>query len=159
MTPIKSNAPVALFVYNRLDTVKKTIAHLQRNELAEETELFIFSDGGKDKKSWKQVERLREEMRRTTGFKQVTLIERPVNIYLERNILEGIAYLFERYDRLIVLEDDICTSPYFLTYMNEALEQYKENETVMHVSGFTNLCLTVSSFAKVTVRLFAPSTT
>jgi hypothetical protein len=142
MTPIKSNAPVALFVYNRLDTVKKTIAHLQRNELAEETELFIFSDGGKDKKSWKQVERLREEMRRTTGFKQVTLIERPVNIYLERNILEGIAYLFERYDRLIVLEDDICTSPYFLTYMNEALEQYKENETVMHVSGFTNLCLT-----------------
>ena len=52
MTPIKSNAPVALFVYNRLDTVKKTIAHLQRNELAEETELFIFSDGGKDKKSW-----------------------------------------------------------------------------------------------------------
>ena len=111
MTPIKSNAPVALFVYNRLDTVKKTIAHLQRNELAEETELFIFSDGGKDKKSWKQVERLREEMRRTTGFKQVTLIERPVNIYLERNILEGIAYLFERYDRLIVLEDDICTSP------------------------------------------------
>lgn len=137
-----SPAPVALFVYNRLDTARQTIAHLQQNKLAGETELFIFSDGGKDEKSWKQVRLLRETLRRTAGFKKVTLIERPVNIYLERNILEGIASLFETYDRIIVLEDDICTSPYFLTYMNEALEQYYEEEKVMHISGFTNLCLT-----------------
>lgn len=141
MTPLQHPAPVALFVYNRLDTVRRTIAHLRQNHHAGETELFIFSDGGKDEKSWKQVNQLRDEIRKTTGFKQVTLIERPVNIYLERNILEGIAFLFETYDRIIVLEDDICTSPYFLTYMNEALEQYEENEKVMHISGFTNLYL------------------
>lgn len=134
-------APVALFVYNRLNAVRQTLAHLQQNELADRTELYIFSDGGKDKKSWKQVNRLRKELRQTKGFKKVTLIERPANIYLERNILEGIANLFETYDRIIVIEDDICTSPYFLTYMNGALEQYYDNEKVMHISGFTNLHL------------------
>ncbi len=132
-------APVALFVYNRLDTVRRTLDCLQKNLLANQTELFIFSDGGKDAKSSRQVARLRAFLRQVDGFKQVTLVERPCNFYLERNILEGIAEVFQTHDRLIVLEDDICTSPYFLTYMNEALTQYANSEKVMHVSGFTNL--------------------
>ncbi len=40
-------APVVLFVYNRLDHVKKTIESLKNNEYANDTELFIFSDGPK----------------------------------------------------------------------------------------------------------------
>ncbi len=141
MTPITTIAPVALFVYNRLDTVLQTLSHLQRNKLATQTELYIFSDGGKDAASWKQVNRLRDVLRQITGFKSVTLVERPVNFYLERNILEGIDEVFQKYDRIIVLEDDICTSPHFLTYMNEALQQYADNPVVMHISGFTNLQL------------------
>ena len=37
-------APIILFVYNRLDHTIKTITELQKNKLANESELFIFSD-------------------------------------------------------------------------------------------------------------------
>lgn len=143
-------APVAMFVYNRVDNTQKTIEHLLRNTLAKETDLFVFSDGGKNAESWQMVNEVRaylrtvkDEVERTGALRSMTIIERPENIYLERNITEGIAQVFENRDRIIVLEDDICTSPYYLQYMNDAFEMYKDNQKVMHVSGFTNLSLTL----------------
>lgn len=132
-------APVALFVYNRLANTKKTIEHLQRNFLANETDLFIFSDGGKDAKSWKEVNQVRQLIQKVTGFKSVTIVEREKNFYLERNIMEGIAEIFQQYDKIIVVEDDILTSPFFLTYMNEALDHYQNEQKVMHIAGYTNV--------------------
>lgn len=132
-------APVALFVYNRLAQTQQTVEQLKRNELAAQTPLYIFSDGGKDKASWESVQKLREYLHTLSGFLEIHLIERPTNFYLERNITEGIAYVLERHDALIVLEDDICTSPVFLKYMNEALAKYADTPRVMHIAGFTNL--------------------
>ena len=146
-------APVALFVYNRADNTRKTIEHLLANTLAKDTELYVFSDGGKDEASWKKVNevrqylhRLKEENEQTKALKHITIIERPENIYLERNIIEGIAQVFENHDRIIVLEDDICTSPYYLQYMNEAFDLYRDIPQVMHVAGFTNLSLNTPHF-------------
>ncbi|MBQ6965181.1 MAG: hypothetical protein IJP82_05760 [Bacteroidaceae bacterium] len=144
------NAPVALFVYNRADNTRKTLDHLLANILAKDTDLYVFSDGGKDEKSWKAVNEVRhllheveEQVEKTGALRSMTIIERLENIYLERNITEGIAQVFETHDRIIVLEDDICTSPYYLQYMNQAFEFYKDIPEVMHVAGFTNLSLNV----------------
>jgi hypothetical protein len=133
------NAPIAIFCYNRLDNLKLTIDHLRKNLLANQSDVYIFSDGGKDNASWKAVNKVRAYLRTITGFKTLSIVERETNYYLERNIIEGIAYVLQKHDRIIVLEDDICTSPYFLTFMNEALDYYADNKRVMHVSGFTNL--------------------
>lgn len=132
-------SPIALFVYNRLDNTQATVEHLKRNSLASESILYIFSDGGKDEVSWKKVQEVRNYLHTITGFKEIHIIERPENYYLERNITEGIAYVLERHDTIIVLEDDICTSPVFLEYMNNALEKYALSTKVMHIAGFTNL--------------------
>ncbi len=40
-------APIALFVYNRPWHTRQTVEALQRNELAAESELIVFSDGEK----------------------------------------------------------------------------------------------------------------
>lgn len=132
-------SPVVMFVYNRLDNAKTTLEHLQRNALAGQTVLYIFSDGGKDETSWKAVRELRDFLHTITGFKEVNIIERDTNFYLERNIIEGLAEVFAKHDRAIVLEDDICTSPVFLTYMNDALNHYEQEKRVMHIAGFSNL--------------------
>lgn len=135
-------APVALFVYNRAENARRTLEALSQNTLAQDTEVFVFSDGGKDEQSWKLVNEVRQTVKEfAKGFKAFTLVERPENYYLERNIVEGIAEVFEQHDRIIVLEDDIVTSPYYLQYMNEAFELYKDVPRVMHVAGFTNLAL------------------
>ena len=146
-------APVALFVYNRADNTQKTLLHLLANTQAKETDLYVFSDGGKDEQSWRQVNevrtmlrKLKEGVEKEGSLKSMTLIERPENIYLERNITEGIAQVFETHDRIIVLEDDICTSPYYLQYMNQAFDLYADIPRVMHVAGFTNLNLTSQIF-------------
>ncbi len=136
----KNCAPVAMFVYNRLDNVRKTIDCLSKNTLAKDTDLYVFSDGGKDEKSWKAVAQVRQFFKEMPAFmKSLTLVERPENFYLERNIIEGISQVLRDHGAVIVLEDDVCTSPYFLQYMNDALNYYKNEKKVMHISGFTNL--------------------
>ena len=147
---IKPLAPVAMFVYNRLDNTRKTVECLLSNTLARDTDVYVFSDGGKDAASWAQVDEVRAYFHALQarvdaqhGFRSLTLVERPENIYLERNITEGIAQVLQGHDRIIVLEDDICTSPYYLQYMNEAFELYADTPRVMHVAGFTNLAADV----------------
>lgn len=132
-------SPIALFVYNRLDNTQATVEHLKANTLASESILYVFSDGGKDEASWKKVQEVRDYLHTITGFKAVHIIERPENYYLERNIIEGIGQVLEKHETIIVLEDDICTSPVFLEYMNNALIKYANHPQVMHVAGFTNL--------------------
>ena len=146
-------SPVALFVYNRADNTQRTLRALMANTLAPETELYVFSDGGKDEASWAAVREVRtllhkveEEVARTHSLLRMTIVERPENFYLERNIIEGINQVFEQHDTIIVLEDDIITSPHFLQFMNDAFHIYKDNQRVMHVGGFTRIQETTSSF-------------
>lgn len=139
-------SPVAMFVYNRLDNTRKTLEHLAANTLANMTDVFVFSDGGKNEESWIKVNQVREYVKQfiksdSNVFRSITLIERPENFYLERNIIEGISQVFEDHDTIIVLEDDIVTSPYYLQYMNQAFETYCDEPQVMHVSGFSRLDL------------------
>ncbi len=135
-----------MFVYNRADNTRRTLQALAANTLARETEVFVFSDGGRDQTSWAQVEEVRQVVKAATGFRSLTLIERPENYYLERNITEGISQVLEDHECIIVLEDDIVTSPYYLQYMNEAFTLYRDVPQVMHVAGFTNLNLTDRPF-------------
>lgn len=130
-------APVAIFTYNRLDNTRKTIEALKENKYADQTIVYIFSDGGKDEKSWKKVNRLRTYLKTVTGFRKVIVVERPENYYLEKNIIEGVSSVIEEHGKVIVLEDDICTTPWFLQYMNDALDFYQNEQTVMHIAAMT----------------------
>ena len=89
---------------------------------------FIYSDGGKDKKSWKQVNMLRQYLRTISGFKNVFLVERRINYYLERNIIDGVTDIINHYGRVIVIEDDVLTNPYYLQYMNDVLTFYEKEK-------------------------------
>lgn len=137
-----------MFVYNRADNTKQTLDALLANTLAGQTDLYVFSDGGRDEASWQAVNEVRDLLRKEKQrveaqglLHSMTLVERPENIYLERNITEGIAQVLNEHDRVVVLEDDIVTSPYFLAYMNDALRLYEDDERVMHVAGFTHLAM------------------
>ena len=139
-------SPVALFVYNRADNTRQTLRALMANTLAPQTDLYVFSDGGRDEVSWAAVNEVRAllheteaEVARAHTLKSMTIVERPVNFYLERNIIEGISEVFRQHETVIVLEDDIVTAPHYLEFMNDAFEMYRDEKQVMHVSGFTRL--------------------
>lgn len=129
-------APIALFVYNRPWHIQQTVEALRKNELAASSELFIFSDGPKSEKDREKVCAVREYCKTITGFKSVALIERALNLGLANSIITGVTDVINRCGRIIVLEDDMVTSPYFLKFMNEALEFYRSEEKVICVHGY-----------------------
>lgn len=131
-----SLAPIVLFVYRRLWHTQQTVETLKKNELASESELFIFSDGPRNEEDMEKVQEVRQYIKTIDGFKKITIIERDKNWGLANNIIDGVTRIVNEYGKIIVLEDDLVTSPYFLRFMNEALERYKDEEQVMHISGY-----------------------
>jgi len=129
-------APIVLFVYNRPWHTKQTVEALQKNELAKESELFIYSDEAKNEDTRKSVDVVREYIDKIDGFKKVTVIKREENWGLANTIIDGVTKIVNDYGKIIVLEDDLVTSPYFLKFMNEALEFYKDEKKVWHISGW-----------------------
>ena len=128
-------SPVILFTYNRLWHTKKTVEALQKNELAIETKLFIYSDDANNNDNREGVDRVREYIKTISGFKTVIINERAKNFGLANSIIDGVGAVVKEYGKVIVLEDDLVTSPCFLSFMNKALETYKNDEKVMHISG------------------------
>ena len=133
-------APVILFVYDRPDHAKQTLDALAANKLAEQSELFVFCDGPKKESV---IERNRQVVELITAekergrFASVTLTVSPVNKGLAASIIGGVTDIIHRYGKCIVVEDDLITSPKFLSYMNDALDFYKEKKSIFSISGFT----------------------
>ena len=131
-----NKAPIALFVYNRPWHTQQTIEALQKNELAEKSDLFIFSDAPKKSEAAAAVQEVRNYIKTIGGFKIVNIVERTENLGLANSIIDGVTRLCNKYGRVIVLEDDLVASPYFLGYMNTALDIYESDNSVMHVAGY-----------------------
>ena len=134
---IDNLAPIVLFTYNRLDHTRQTVEALRENVYAKDSLLFIFSDAPKNQQAMDSVQNVREYLHSVDGFKEIQIIERKDNWGLARNIMDGVTSIVEQYGKIIVLEDDIVTSKWFLKYMNDALELYKNNEQVMCISGYS----------------------
>ena len=128
-------APILLFVYNRPGHVRQCIASLQANELAAQSPLFIYSDAAKTPEIREGVEQTRQFIRGIDGFASVTIIEREQNWGLARSIIDGVTTQVNRFGRVIVMEDDLIAAPYFLQFMNDALETYKDEPRVGHIQG------------------------
>ncbi|MFA6598974.1 MAG: hypothetical protein WCS69_14710 [Ignavibacteriaceae bacterium] len=129
-------APIALFVYNRLLHTQKTVASLAANSLAPKSDLFIFSDGAKNSSQIENVENVRKYIKSIKGFKSLTIFEKNRNYGLANSIIDGVTQVVNKYGRIIVLEDDMVLSPFFLEYMNNALTFYENNEEVISIHGY-----------------------
>ena len=130
-----SYAPILLFVYNRPEHTRRCIESRLKNSLASESNLFIYADGAKDSTQQEAVNEVRNYIRSIQGFKQITLMERSENWGLARNIINGVTTQVNRYGKVIVLEDDLVVAPYFLQFMNDALEVYKNEPRVGHIQA------------------------
>lgn len=129
-------APILLFVYNRPEHVKRTLAALEQNILAKESELFIYSDAARSPQDEASVTEVRKIIRTALPFfKQVNIIERETNWGLARSIIDGVTTQINRYERVIVLEDDLIVAPCFLKFMNDALDTYQHEEKVGHIQA------------------------
>ena len=136
-------APVLVFCYNRPTHLRKTLTWLARNEGASESVLYVFCDGVKPNATPEQVAKVFEarkvahEIAVVPAFKEVHFIERERNLGLGTSVITGVTEVINEYGRVIVLEDDLETSPFFLDYMNKCLDHYENRKSVFSISGLS----------------------
>jgi len=130
-------APIVLFVYNRPWHTQQTVEALKKNNLAKDSNLFIFSDGPKNEEDIRDIEKVREYIKTINGFKNINVIEREKNYGLANSIINGITEIINGYGKIIVLEDDCVPSDNFIAFMEKCFDKYENNEKVMNVTGYS----------------------
>ncbi|AUD06186.1 glycosyltransferase family protein [Spirosoma pollinicola] len=130
-------APVILFAFKRTDELQKTITALQANYLAQDTELYVFVDGPRRDDEIKKVEAVQTLVDAISGFKQIHRTYSELNIGCANSIIAGVSQVLKRHSTVIVVEDDVVTTPNFLDFMNQSLDQYADIPTVFSVGGYT----------------------
>ncbi len=129
-------APIAFFCFNRADKTKQVLDELAKNDLAAESEIFIFCDGPRNLKDLTALKEVYNVIENVRGFKNVYLTKRELNHGVKVSIVDGINKVLENYDSIIVVEDDIITSKDFLNFTNRALSFYENEKNIWCVSGF-----------------------
>ena len=133
---MQTYSPIALFTYNRADKTQRAVESLLQNKEAKYSDLFVFADGPKTPEKKAGVEENRKYIHTISGFNSVHIIEREKNWGLANSLIAGITEVINKYGKVIVVEDDLILSPYFLQFMNYGLEKYKDDDRVSSISGF-----------------------
>lgn len=100
------------------------------------TEVYVFIDGPKSLDDKLLIKETADIVNTFTDFKKLNIIQHETNIGLAKSVIYGVDYIFTFSDRIIVLEDDLTVGKGFLKYMNGALEHFRSDSTVWHISAF-----------------------
>jgi len=121
--------------YSRLDHLRQTIDALRKNDLAKQTAVFVYVDGPRPGDEEK-VGAVKSYLATVEGFAAFNIIERPQNLGAHANAKLANYEILQKFGVLIRMEDDIVTAPGFLTYMNAALDKYRDDKRVLSVSAY-----------------------
>ena len=128
-------APILLFVYNRPQHTRRLLDSLLANDECRLSSLYVYSDGARDEASASAVAEVRAIVHSVTGFARIEVIEREKNMGLAANVIDGVTTQVRAHGRVIVLEDDLVLSPFFLRFMNDALSVYADEPRVGHIQA------------------------
>jgi hypothetical protein len=133
----KKYAPVFISVYNRVEHFKKCLISLSKCIGAENTLVYISSDGADKEEDIQKVKEIRKFITNFKGFKSI------VPIFSEENtkgkiMRKAYSIIYEEFDRLIRSEDDNIFAPDFLSFLNEGLDKYEFEEKIISISAFSH---------------------
>ena len=129
-------APVVLFAFNRPSHLERTLEALASNDLAADTHLHIHIDGPRSANDIPSIVGCAKIAARPWKFATVKTQVRDSNQGLAASIISGVTAMLEQYGRVIVVEDDLVTSRYFLQYMNDGLTTYADEQRVASIHGW-----------------------
>lgn len=137
--PPCSHAPIAIFAYNRRDRLATMMESLAACDGFDQSTVKIFVDGPKNEAGAPAVEDVRELVR-SLPYPNVQHVISEKNSGLRNAISAGVSRIVEEHGRVIVLEDDLVLSPIALTYFNQALDYYQQDEMIWSVVGYMYDC-------------------
>lgn len=129
--------PIVIFVYNRPKETEGLLRSLKLNLALGDRDVYIFQDGLKNdshQEGWGRVNEIVQKWNFSNKKHRIS----EENKGLANSLYQGISYVLERYESVIILEDDLILSKDFIAYMDQALETYKENKKISSISGFSH---------------------
>lgn len=132
---IRQWAPIALFIFKRPAHTLRVIESLRACQGFAESPVFVFADGPRGPEDVPDIRDTRAEARRLLGENAV-YVERGTNLGVDRSIIAGVTQLCDRFGRVVVVEEDLQVSPYFLAFLNAGLQRYEDQPQVMQVCGY-----------------------
>jgi len=132
-------APIVIFAYRRPDLLRRTLHALSLNFGIGQSEVFIFCDGPKANASHEDhssILEVREIASKFEAGKKLHTSFRSENIGLAQSVMEGVDTVITQFGKVIVVEDDVDLSPYFLSFMNDALQKFSNSKDVGAVGSW-----------------------
>lgn len=129
-------APILLFAYKRPDHTREVLESLARNAESKRSELHVFIDGPKKHDDIRKTGEVRSVVNSQQWCKKVSILSNENNQGVPAQVVANVTKFCKQYGRVIVLEDDLVLSPFFLSYMNKALDVYASEEKIMEVTGY-----------------------
>lgn len=131
-----------VFVYNRISHAEQCLSALNKNFLAPDTDLFLFSDAPNaakkgDSEKVAEVRTLIQNFSENSRFASVHITEASEHQGLARSVISGVTKIVEQYGKVIVVEDDLICRHNFLNFMNDALNHYEKRKEVWSICGHT----------------------
>lgn len=113
--------------YNRIDSLKRLLDSLSTAHYTEDVALIISVDKSKSN----EVEFFSDKYNWVHGQKIVD--RHPENLGL-RNHMMSLGKWFNKFEALVVLEDDIVVSPNFFDYVSQTVAKYHLNDKIAGIS-------------------------
>lgn len=136
--------PVIIPTLNRFDHFQKCIESLNQCHNADKTEVYVSVDYPPSSKYQEGHDMICDYLEKSKfRFKQLHVIKQTTNLGVISGLKksDNITFLIDlvspQYDRWILSEDDNVFAPGFLDFMCEALERFKDDETVFSVCGYS----------------------
>lgn len=141
-------SPICLFVYKRYDTTKLMLESLLACPECADSELYVFMDEARSDSEADDVEKVRALFDNLQGFKTIHPYPARMNKGMARSVIDGVTTILEKHESIIVLEDDLVVAPDFLTFMNAALEAYRDRSDIWSISGYTPTLKEIEQYDK-----------
>jgi hypothetical protein len=106
------------------------------NNLSRITEVYIFIDGPRNEHDCSLIGETIEIASQDYSFGTKHLFIQKENLGLANSIRNGIDKVLSGHSRIIVVEDDLVVSNYFLDFLNQGLLKYVDNENISSINGY-----------------------
>ncbi|MFA6596667.1 MAG: TDP-N-acetylfucosamine:lipid II N-acetylfucosaminyltransferase [Ignavibacteriaceae bacterium] len=128
-----NDVPVILICYNRPWHTQQVLNSLKQNDIKN---LYIFCDAPKTPKNIEEVNAVRNLIK-SIDWTHPKVVYQTENQGLAKSIVTAANLVFEKYDRLVLLEDDCVPQKYFFDFMYTCLNKYEKNEKIYGISGYS----------------------
>lgn len=127
---------VLVLAYKRFDFLHEILQKIPANRT-----VYIHIDGAKEG-SWDEVQQTRSVAMKFQEVRKVGNVfvhQQNRNLGNRESFKAATEWVFQREDRLIVIEDDIRFVDEFFAFMDWSLERFKTDNSIFHINGLSML--------------------